>query len=104
MSISMSDLNDRVERIRKLEEGDKKMEELKNSDKGFEQFNEDVLSYLRAKFPDESDVTIQEAAAFLSYRTATIILEMQSELNNTMVKFYGDTTRKTIEMIGGMMK
>ena len=76
MSMSMSDLNDRVERIRKLEEGDKKMEELKNSDKGFEQFNEDVLSYLRAKFPDESDVTIQEAAAFLSYRTVTIILEM----------------------------
>lgn len=102
--MSMSDLNDRVERIRKLEESFKKMKELKSSDKEFEQFNEDVLHYLRSKFPDESDAVIQEAAAFISYRTATIIFEENTKMNDTLVKFYGDTTRKTIELIGGMMK
>ena len=102
--MSMSDLNDRVERIRKLEESFKKMKELKSRDKEFEQFNEDVLHYLRAKFPEESDAVIQEAAAFISYRTATIILEEKTKMNDTLVKFYGDTTRKTIELIGGLMK
>ena len=102
--MSMGDLNDKVESIRKLEEGIKKEEELKSRDKEFDQFNEDVISYLRAKFTNESDVAIQEAAAFISYRTAKIILEMQAEMNDTLVKFYGDTTRKTIKLIGGLMK
>lgn len=102
--MSMNDLNDRAESVRKLEEAIKKRKELKSRDKEFEQFNEDILHYLRAKFPEESDVDIQEAAAFISYRTASIILEIQTDMNNTIVKFYGDTTRKTIELIGGMMK
>ena len=102
--MSMSDLNDRTESIRKLEEAIKKGKELKSRDKEFEQFNDDILHYLRAKFPDESDSVIQEAAAFISYRTAAIILEEKTKMNDTIVKFYGDTTRKTIEMIGDMMK
>ena len=102
--MSMNDLNDRAESVRKVEEAIKKRKELKSRDKEFEQFNEDILHYLRAKFPEESDVDIQEAAAFISYRTASIILEIQTDMNNTIVKFYGDTTRKTIELIGGMMK
>ena len=102
--MSMSDLNDRVESVRKLEEAIKKGKELKSRDKEFEQFNEDILHYLRAKFPDKSNVDIQEAAAFISYRTATIILEEKTKMNDTLVKFYGDTTLKTIDLIGGMMK
>ena len=102
--MSMSDLNDRAESIRKLEEAIKKEGELKSSDKEFDRFNEDVLHYLRAKFPEESDVAIQEAAAFISYRTATIIFEENTKMNDTLVKFYGDTTRKTIELIGGLME
>ena len=102
--MSMSDLNDRTESVRKLEEAIKKGKELKSRDKEFEQFNEDILRYLRAKFPDESDAVIQEAAAFISYRTAYIILEEKTKMNDILVKFYGDTTRKTIEIIGGMMK
>ena len=102
--MSMSDLNDKVESIRKLEEAINKGKEIKSRDKEFEQFNEDILHYLRAKFPDESDAVIQEAAAFISYRTAKVILEMQTEMNDTLVKFYGDTTLKTIKLVGGMMK
>ena len=102
--MSMSDLNDRTESVRKLEEAIKKGKELKSRDKEFEQFNEDILRYLRAKFPDESDAVIQEAAAFISYRTAYIILEEKTKMNDILVKFYGDTTRKTIDLIGGMMK
>ena len=102
--MSMNDLNDKVENIRKLEEAIKKGKELKSRDKEFEQFNDDILHYLRAKFPDESDTVIQEAAAFISYRTTSIILEIQTDMNNTIVKFYGDTTLKTIELIGSMTK
>ena len=102
--MSMSDLNDRAESVRKLEEAIKKGKELKSRDKEFEQFNEDILHYLRAKFPDESNVDIQEAAAFISYRTAYIILEEKAKMNDILVKFYGDTTIKTIDLIGGMMK
>ena len=102
--MSMSDLNDKAESVKKLEEAIKKGKELKSRDKEFEQFNEDILRYLRAKFPDESDAVIQEAAAFISYRTAYIILEEKTKMNDILVKFYGDTTRKTIEIIGGMMK
>lgn len=102
--MSMSDLNDRTESVKKLEEAIKKGKELKSRDKEFEQFNDDILHYLRAKFPDESNVDIQEAAAFISYRTATIILEEKTKMNDTLVKFYGDTTLKTIELIGDMAK
>ena len=102
--MSMNDLNDKVENIRKLEEAIKKGKELKSRDKEFEQFNDDILHYLRAKFPDESDTVIQEAAAFISYRTASIILEIQTDMNNTIVKFYDDTTLKTIELIGSTTK
>ena len=102
--MSMSDLNDRSESVRKLEEAIKKGKELKSRDKEFEQFNDDILHYLRAKFPDESDAVIQEAVAFISYRTAYIILEEKTKMNDILVKFYGDTTLKTIDLIGGMMK
>ena len=102
--MSMSDLNDKVESVRKLEEAIKKGKELKSRDKEFERFNDDILHYLRAKFPEESDVDIQEAAAFISYRTAYIILEEKIKMNDILVKFYGDTTLKTIDLIGGMMK
>ena len=102
--MSMSDLNDRAESVKKLEEAIKKGKELKNRDKEFEQFNDDILHYLRVKFPGESDAAIQEAAAFISYRTAYIILEEKTKMNDTLVKFYGDTTLKTIELMGGMMK
>lgn len=102
--MSMGDLNDKVESIRKLEEAINKGKELKSSDKEFDQFNEDVVSYLRAKFPNESDIAIQEAAAFISYRTAKIIFDKTIKMNDTLVKFYGDTTLKTIKLVGGMMK
>ena len=102
--MSMSDLNDRAESVRKREEATKKGKELKSKDKEFEQFNDDILHYLHVKFPDESDAVIQEAAAFISYRTATVILEEKTKMNDTLVKFYGDTTLKTIDLIGGMMK
>ena len=102
--MSMSDLNDRAESVKKLEEAIKKGKELKSRDKEFEQFNDDILHYLRAKFPEESDADIQEAAAFISYRTAYIILEEKTKMNDTIVKFYGDTTLKTINLIGDMMK
>ena len=100
----MENLYETQQKVRKLEEAIKKKEELKNSDKEFDRFNEDVLRYLRAKFPEESDAAIQEAVAFISYRTAKIILEMNNEMNDEMVKFYGDMTRKMIELIGGKMK
>lgn len=100
----MENLYETQQKVRKLEEAIKKEEELKSRDKEFDRFTEDILHYLRSKFPDESDAVIQEAAAFISYRTATIIFEEKTKMNDTLVKFYGDTTRKTIEMIGGMMK
>ena len=100
----MENLYETQQKVRKIEESFKKMKELKSRDKEFEQFNEDILHYLRAKFPDEPDAVIQEAAAFISYRTATIILEEKTKMNDTLVKFYGDATRKTIELIGGLMK
>lgn len=102
--MSTSDLNNKAESVRKLEEAIKKGKELKSRDKEFEQFNDNILHYLRAKFPEESDAVIQEAAAFISYRTAYIILEENIKMNDIMVKFYGDTTLKTIDLIGGMMK
>ena len=43
--MSMSDLNDRTESVRKLEEAIKKGKELKSRDKEFEQFNDDILHY-----------------------------------------------------------
>lgn len=100
----MENLYETQQKVRKLEEAIKKKEELKNSDKEFDRFDDDVLHYLRAKFPEESDAAIQEAVAFISYRTAKIILEMNNEMNDEMVKFYGDMTRKMIELIGGKMK
>lgn len=100
----MENLYETQQKVRKLEEAIKKKEELKNSDKEFDRFNDDVLHYLRAKFPEESDAAIQEAVGFISYRTAKIILEMNNEMNDEMVKFYGDMTLKTIDLIGGMMK
>ena len=100
----MENLYETQQKVRKLEEAIKEKEELKNSNKEFDRFNDDVLHYLRAKFPEESDAAIQEAVAFISYRTAKIILEMNNEMNDEMVKFYGDMTRKMIELIGGKMK
>ena len=98
----MENLYETQQKVRKLEECIKKGKELKSIDKEFDRLTEDILHYLRAKFPDEPDAVIQEAAAFISYRTSLIILEIQTEMNNTIVKFYSDTTRKTIEMIVGM--
>ena len=100
----MENLYETQQKVRKLEDAIKKKEELKNSNKEFDRFNGDVLHYLRAKFPEESDAAIQEAVAFISYQTAKIILEMNNEMNDEMVKFYGDMTRKMIELIGGKMK
>lgn len=99
----MENIYETQQKIRRLE-AIKKKEELKNSDKEFDRFNDDVIHYLRAKFPEESDAAIQEAVAFISYRTAKIILEMNNEMNGEMVKFYGDMIHKMIELIGGKMK
>ena len=100
----MENLYETQQKVRKLEECIKKGKELKSIDKEFDRLTEDILHYLRAKFPDEPDAVIQEAAAFISYRTAYIILEEKTKMNDILVKFYGDTTLKTIELMGDMMK
>ena len=60
----------------------------------FERYNYEILDYLRYKFPEESESAIQEAAAFISNRTAVVIHDISDGLNREYMKAFYDMIRK----------
>lgn len=49
---------------------------------------------VRYKFPEESESAIQEAAAFISNRTAVVIQDMNAEMSREYMKAFYDTIQK----------
>lgn len=49
----------------------------------FERYNNDILHYLREKFPDEPESAIYEAAAFVSNRTVVVVNDLIIETIGT---------------------
>lgn len=88
----MSDLKETVQRINNLKEA---LERQKRREPGtFEQYNYEILDYLRYKFPEESESAIQEAAAFISNRTAVVIHDMNAEMSREYMKAFYDIIRE----------
>ena len=56
----------------------------------YERYMDDILKYLRAKFPDSGEDKIMEAAGYISQRTMTVmgdmILERDKEWRSAMRK------------------
>lgn len=59
-----------------------------------ERYNYEILDYLRYKFPEESESAIQEAAAFISNRTAVVIHDINGEMSREYMKAFYDMIRK----------
>ena len=88
----MSDLKENVQRINNLKEA---LERQKRREPGtFERCNYEILDYLRYKFPEESESVIQEAAAFISNRTAVVIQDMNAEMSREYMRAFYDIIRK----------
>lgn len=88
----MSDMKETVKSIERLKEA---LDRQKRREPGtFEKYNYDILNYLRDKFPEESESTIQEAAAFISYRTAIVCQDMNAEMSREWQKVYYNMVRK----------
>ena len=78
----MSDLKDMNETAQRMNHLKEALERKKRREPGiFERYNYEILKYLRYKFPEEPESAIQEAAAFISNRTAVVIHDINEELN-----------------------
>lgn len=60
----------------------------------YERYNHEILGYLRDKFPNEPESSIQEAAAFISYRTAIVVQDLNAELGREYEKTYRQILRR----------
>ena len=88
----MSGLKETAQRMNRLKEA---LERQKRREPGtFERYNYEILDYLRYKFPEESESAIQEAAAFISNRTAVVIHDMNAEMSREWEKAYVKILRK----------
>lgn len=76
----MSDLKDIKETMQRMGHLKEALERQKRREPSiFERYNYEISKYLRYKFPEESESTIREAAAFISNRTAILCQEMNRE-------------------------
>lgn len=81
-----TDMNETTQRINRLKEV---LERQKRNKPGtFELYNYEILKYLRYKFPEESESAIQEAAAFISNRTAVVIHDINEEMSREYMKAF----------------
>lgn len=91
----MSDLKDTNETAQRMNRLKEALERQKRHEPGtFERYNYEILDYLRYKFPEESESAIQEAAAFISNRTAVVIQDMNAEMSREYMRTFYDMNRK----------
>ena len=91
----MSDLKDTNETIQRINNLKEALERQKRREPGtFERYNYEILDYLRYKFPEESESTIREAAAFISNRTAVVIQDMNAEMSRECMRAFYNIIRK----------
>ena len=88
----LKDANETLQRMNRLKEA---LERQKRREPGaFERYNYEILDYLRYKFSEESESAIQEAAAFISNRTAIVIKDISEEMSREYMKAFYDMIRK----------
>ena len=86
------DANEMTQRINRLKEA---LERQKRHEPGtFERYNYEILDYLRYKFPEESESSIREAAAFISNRTAVVIQDISEEMSQEYMRAFYDMVQK----------
>lgn len=91
----LKDANETAQRTNRLKEA---LERQKRREPGiFERYNYEILDYLRYKFPEESESAIQEAAAFISNRTAIVIQDINEEMSQAYMKTFCDMIQKREE-------
>lgn len=91
----MSDGKYAIETMQRLNRLKEALERQKRREPGtFERYNYEILDYLRYKFPEESESAIQEAAAFISNRTAVVIQDISEEMSREYMKAFYDMIRK----------
>ena len=88
----LKDVNEPTQRINHLKEALERQKRRKSGT--FERYNYEILNYLRYKFPEESESTIQEAAAFISHRTAIVCQDMNVEMSREYMKAFYDMIGK----------
>lgn len=89
----LKDMNKTIQRMIRLKE--EALERQKRHEPGtFERYNYEILNYLRYKFPEESEGSIQEAAAFISNRTAVVIHDMSDRMSREYMKAFYDMIGK----------
>ena len=94
----MSDLKDANETAQRMNRLKEALERQKRRELGiFERYNYEILKYLRYKFPEESESAIQEAAAFISNRTAIVIHDINEEMSREYMKAFCDMIQKREE-------
>ena len=94
----MSDLKDVNETMQRMNHLKEALERHKRNKPGtFERCNYEILDYLRYKFPEESESAIQEAAAFISNRTAIVIQDINEEMSQAYMKTFCDMIQKREE-------
>lgn len=91
----MSDRKYAIETMQRLNHLKETLERQKRREPGtLERYNYEILKYLRYKFPEESESAIQEAAAFISYRTAIMCQDMNAEMYREYMKTFYDIIQK----------
>ena len=91
----MSDSKYVIETMQRLNHLKETLEQKKRREPGtLERYNYEILDYLRYKFPEESESAIQEAAAFISNRTAVVIHDINGEMSREYMKAFYDMIRK----------
>lgn len=91
----MSDGKYAIETMQRLNRLKEALERQKRREPGtFERYNYEILDYLRYKFPEESESAIQEAAAFISNRTAVVIHDINEEMSREYMKAFYDMIQK----------
>ena len=88
----LKDMNETIQRMTRLREA---LERQKRHEPGtFERYNYEILNYLRYNFPEESESSIQEAAAFISNRTAVVIHDMSDRMSRECMKVFYNMVQK----------
>ena len=91
----LKDVNETMQRMNRLKEA---LEIQKRREPGtFELYNYEILNYLRYKFSEESESSIQEAAAFISNQTAVVIHDINEEMSREYMKAFYDMIQKKEE-------
>ena len=94
----LKDVNETMQRMNRLKEA---LERQKRREPGtFERYNYEILNYLRYKFPEESESSIREAAAFISNQTAVVIHDINEEMSREYMKAFYDMIKKKKRGIG----